>query len=111
MMFKPSHCYENVLRWAQANGERYKSIRIVHGDPVLSMRGMIGHAWIEWRGFCYEPLHDRKWPKRNFYLILRIDPKLCRRYTVEEATWGMLASRHYGPWHEIPIGVRFEETV
>ena len=67
----------------------------------------MNHAWVEWRGWCYDPHLQLKWRKADYYEQGQIDPKLCRYYTKDEALQLFEEQRNYGCWHPVPSGATY----
>lgn len=106
-------CYEAAALYALEHPEL--NMIVVHGIPIG--QGEIagerfGHAWCEYpvtykEGFNFtmtmvidptvstEPILQPL-----YYLIGRINPEECRRYTIDELRANMLEHEHYGPWAE-----------
>ncbi len=101
--FPSGRCFSNAWRWACNFGSRYASLRIVHGYPRNVVGGDFnGHAWLEWRGWAFDPTTNEKLRPQVYYSRYSIDPQHCRRYTVKEAAALLLETKHFGPWHDWP---------
>lgn len=76
---------------------------LVHGMPMgqggeAAKVGRYPHAWIEWRGMCWEPNHDRWFPKDLFYQAGEIE--YTERYTRELTKAAVVEHETYGPWSD-----------
>jgi hypothetical protein len=101
-------CYEAAFLEQLANPRAV----LVHGvatgtGKILGRR--IGHAWIEIPSLCELPpivvdatgVGGRvEVPAPVYYLIGKIRPEECRRYTLDESRKLVVEHGHYGPWHE-----------
>ena len=91
-------CYELAFRimFEEPGAEKFA---LVHGH-VSTLRGVIGHAWIEiGDGRVYDPVLDRYVPAEDY--IAGLSAVIERRYTKLEAAKIAVHARYYGPWHEI----------
>lgn len=101
-----------ILGMACKELSNLRDITLVHG--IVSGQGHLDglrftHAWVEGissegipmvvdasNGRCVEI------PQALYYLIGRIQPDECERYTPETAKDRMLEFAHYGPWDGAP---------
>lgn len=113
----PGQCYRDCFLLL----EEHPDWVLVHGYPTLTggpYRGRrYGHAWLERldeQGLAWCVNHllpDTPIPAPLFYLVGRIDAKLCRRYTLEEARLRALETGVYGDWGEPPPDVLYTEKL
>lgn len=103
---EPSHdfeerrgrCYE-LVGYALAFGSAPPDALTVHGSwrgPGATRR--IGHAWLTWQGFVWEPVTAGWYEARSFTEVVRLREE--RVYTQPELRKQLLIHNHYGRWHE-----------
>lgn len=68
------------------------------GDPMI-------HAWVEVGDFVID--HGNVVTATTFYEIGQIDASQHVTYTLREAFEKAEQFMHYGPWHDLPKGVRY----
>ena len=89
---------------------------LVHGRPTLAVEPFIqyGHAWIEYKvkmdalsditgkNVEVEMVLDTEsgnvLQRDLYYLVGRIDPESCIRYSVDDMRRWVLKTGHWGPW-------------
>lgn len=93
-------CYTAALRWAQAANTL--NWRIVHGTVFSgAMDKRIEHAWCEHRDVVVDlamPIGSRVISKATFYET--IQPDVTNRYSIDDALFLSIRTRHDGPWDE-----------
>lgn len=111
----PGECYAEAFRLLDSAPP---GAVLVHGYPTLCdgpHKGRrFGHAWVEYpdeqtgQMICL----DYQKPTQPFfqclfYLVGRIEPAECKRYSWREALRMADKHGHYGPWGKQPRGVLF----
>jgi hypothetical protein len=76
---------------------------LVHGLPhgtggEAAKAGHYPHAWIEYRGMCWDPNREEEYPKDFYYAAGHIE--YTKRYTLDEAKAEMVRVGTYGPWDQ-----------
>lgn len=97
-------CFEDAFRIASRL--RNESPTIVHGIPLGRGGDADGlrywHAWVEVGDVVHAPTAPGKHvevSKMLFYLLGKIDPEHCRRFSLREAVFHATdVYGHYGPW-------------
>jgi len=84
--------------------------RLTKDDGDSPAGTQFGHAWLE----CGDWVHDHKRPDRPlpralYYRIGNIDPCSVVRYSRIKALRMILSAKHYGPWHDHPEHVAFNQ--
>ena len=102
-------CYKNAFIFAVCNEGYYQGIKVVHGYPLNTDGEVMGHAWVEWKGFCYDPYLDIQVPRDMYYTRGHIDPSECRHYPLTEAR-KLLKKEGWGPWEVVKPNAVFVET-
>jgi hypothetical protein len=69
---------------------------LIHGEVDLDVNTRMAHAWLERKGWVYDPVLDQTVP-RDVY-VKHVNAIVFRRFNVREASKQMLNSGHYGPW-------------
>ena len=94
-------CYELSYQFATSNS----GYELVHGY-IINQDGsrVIDHAWTEKDDTVYDPVMDQELPKPVYYAMLNAEE--TKRYSGMAAMKKGLETGVYGPWHEIPKGVR-----
>jgi len=90
-------------------------IVLVHGRPTLQRPPFVkyGHAWIEFTQdlsamfapheaakleLCMDVERETILPKQLFYMLGKIDPAECFRYTFHDLRSWVTMTGHWGPW-------------
>lgn len=76
---------------------------LVHGIPTLQVDPYkrYAHAWVEKDGFVMDVGKRVKLPAAIYYLIGKINPIECNRYTFQDMLEMISKHGHWGPW-ELP---------
>jgi hypothetical protein len=98
---RDGRCYE--LAWTaldlEPGGEHF---RLVHGkvyNATLDVR--MDHAWVVLPdGRVYDPVFNKYFPWRLYAKWYAAVAEVT--YTRREAMAAIVATRHYGPWHDPP---------
>ena len=107
---EPGQCYKNAFDFVVCNRTSYKGIKVVHGYPQDRDGQVFGHAWVEWKQYCYDPNLDIQISGYEYYMRGNIDPSECRYYSPKEALKLMTTQKSCGPWEVVRPDAVFTET-
>lgn len=75
----------------------------IQGGPFKGER--TGHAWLELpaQGLCLDLTNGRRvdMPQATYYALGHINPNTVQRYDWQRARSALIATGHYGPWHNL----------
>lgn len=92
-------CFEDAATFVMIEGQDWT---LIHGIPTLTKHPhkRYAHAWVEKNGIVRD-LKNADLPAVFYYIFGRIDPKECKRYTLDDLRRMVTKYKHWGPW-ELP---------
>lgn len=93
-------CYTAAMRWAK--DAKKLNWWLVHGTVFSgAIEKRIGHAWCEHRDTVVDltmPVGSRVFSRATYYKT--IQPDVTNRYSIDDALFLSIRTRHDGPWDE-----------